>query len=65
MTEIKVSYIEVQQNIKFQIYNEQIIDLLDSTNQNLEIREHLTKGVHIPNLSEIVVKDENVAMKLL
>lgn len=52
--QIKLSYLE--------IYNESIIDLLNPIiNNNLEIREHSTRGIHIPNLTEEMVKNLNDA----
>ncbi|XP_030521087.2 kinesin-like protein KIN-12E [Rhodamnia argentea] len=38
-----------------EIYNEQILDLLDPSASNLQIREDLKKGVHVENLKEIEV----------
>ena len=55
--ELKVSYLE--------IYNESINDLLNKENNNLDIRENLSKGIYIQNLSEIPVKNENDALEFL
>ncbi len=41
---VKTSYLE--------IYNEQIIDLLDPDSFNLQIREDIKKGVYVENLTE-------------
>ncbi|OMO68507.1 hypothetical protein CCACVL1_19930 [Corchorus capsularis] len=38
-----------------EIYNEQILDLLDPSSTNLQIREDIKKGVHVENLKEIEV----------
>ncbi|XP_030458667.1 kinesin-like protein KIN-12E [Syzygium oleosum] len=38
-----------------EIYNEQILDLLDPSSNNLQIREDIKKGVHVENLKEIEV----------
>ncbi|KAF8039698.1 hypothetical protein BT93_B2034 [Corymbia citriodora subsp. variegata] len=38
-----------------EIYNEQILDLLDPSSSNLQIREDIKKGVHVENLKEIEV----------
>ncbi|XP_062082504.1 kinesin-like protein KIN-12E [Humulus lupulus] len=38
-----------------EIYNEQILDLLDPSSSNLQIREDVKKGVHVENLKEIEV----------
>ncbi|TYH69939.1 hypothetical protein ES332_D05G085500v1 [Gossypium tomentosum] len=38
-----------------EIYNEQILDLLDPSSTNLQIREDMKKGVHVENLKEIEV----------
>lgn len=53
--EIRISHIE--------IYNEAINDLLNVHNKNLDIRENLVKGVHIPGLTEHLVKSEKEAME--
>ena len=47
------------------IYNESANDLLNPHNINLEIRENLARGVHIPNLTENIVKSNNEAIDLL
>ncbi|EOY33247.1 Kinesin, putative isoform 1 [Theobroma cacao] len=38
-----------------EIYNEQILDLLDPSSTNLQIREDIKKGVYVDNLKEIEV----------
>ncbi|KAJ9189117.1 hypothetical protein P3X46_000448 [Hevea brasiliensis] len=38
-----------------EIYNEQILDLLDPSSNNLQIREDMKKGVYVENLKEIEV----------
>ena len=45
--QIKVSMVE--------IYNEKVNDLLDSTKQNLQIKEDRLKGIFIQNLTEVYV----------
>ncbi|CAN1251707.1 Kinesin-like protein KIN-12E [Linum perenne] len=38
-----------------EIYNEQILDLLDPSSNNLQIREDVKKGVYVDNLKEVEV----------
>ncbi|XP_021892636.1 kinesin-like protein KIN-12E [Carica papaya] len=38
-----------------EIYNEQILDLLDPSSSNLQLREDMKKGVYVENLKEIEV----------
>ncbi|KAJ4890577.1 P-loop containing nucleoside triphosphate hydrolases superfamily protein [Raphanus sativus] len=38
-----------------EIYNEQILDLLDPSSTNLQLREDHKKGIHVENLKEIEV----------
>ncbi|CAN0923363.1 Kinesin-like protein KIN-12E [Linum grandiflorum] len=38
-----------------EIYNEQILDLLDPSSNNLQIREDVKKGVYVENLKEVEV----------
>ncbi|CAH9134506.1 unnamed protein product [Cuscuta epithymum] len=38
-----------------EIYNEQILDLLDPSSVNLQIREDTKKGIHVENLTEVEV----------
>ncbi|KAF5930199.1 hypothetical protein HYC85_031072 [Camellia sinensis] len=38
-----------------EIYNEQILDLLDPTSTNLQLREDTKKGVYVDNLTEVEV----------
>ena len=47
------------------IYNESANDLLNPQNINLDIRENLARGVHIPNLTENIVKSNHEAIELL
>ncbi|EWS71122.1 kinesin motor catalytic domain protein (macronuclear) [Tetrahymena thermophila SB210] len=54
--QIKVSFLE--------IYNETIIDLLNPKEQNIEIREHHSKGIYIQNLTEKVVQSKDEADQL-
>lgn len=54
---LKASYME--------LYNETVNDLLNSNNKNLEIRESVTKGVFVNNLTEIQVTNPEKAMQLL
>lgn len=53
MFTIKISYLE--------IYNEQVLDLLTTkpTNEGIMIVEDPAKGVLVPDLSEIIVKNSN------
>lgn len=44
---------------------ESINDLLDTSNKNLEIRENLQKGVHIPGLTELSAKTYEEALEIL
>lgn len=48
---IKTSYLE--------IYNEQIMDLLEPTSVNLHIREDMKKGVYVEGLQEEMVSNIN------
>jgi hypothetical protein len=48
-----------------EIYNEQIVDLLDTTTGGLQLREDLKKGVYVENLSEEVVSSPEDIEKLL
>ena len=45
---------DIQLNVSYlEIYNENLIDLLDpQENKSLEIREHPQKGIIIPDLTE-------------
>ena len=47
---IRCSYLE--------IYNEQIMDLLDPSQVNLQIREDIKKGVYVDGLNEEIVTSE-------
>ncbi|KAE9600721.1 putative plus-end-directed kinesin ATPase [Lupinus albus] len=40
-----------------EIYNEQILDLLDPSSNNLQIREDSKKGVYVENLKEVEVSN--------
>ncbi|CAN4107643.1 unnamed protein product [Withania somnifera] len=48
-----------------EIYNEQITDLLDPASTNLTLREDITKGVYVENLSEFEVRTVGDILKLL
>ncbi|KVI08072.1 Kinesin-like, KLP2 [Cynara cardunculus var. scolymus] len=49
-----------------EIYNEQILDLLDPSSTNLQIREDTKKGVYVDNLTEIeVISARDVIQQLI
>ncbi|XP_015690068.2 kinesin-like protein KIN-12G [Oryza brachyantha] len=48
-----------------EIYNEQILDLLNPNSANLQIREDARKGVHVENLTEHEVSNAREAMQQL
>ncbi|GLU19100.1 hypothetical protein SLE2022_353660 [Rubroshorea leprosula] len=48
-----------------EIYNEQILDLLDPSSNNLQIREDNKKGVYVENLKEIEVTSARDVMQQL
>ncbi|OAY52171.1 kinesin-like protein KIN-12E [Manihot esculenta] len=48
-----------------EIYNEQILDLLDTSSNNLQIREDVKKGVYVENLKEIEVTSARDVMQQL
>jgi kinesin family protein 15 len=48
-----------------EIYNEQILDLLNPNSVNLQIREDAKKGVHVENLTEHEVSNAREAMQQL
>ncbi|XP_075476802.1 kinesin-like protein KIN-12C isoform X2 [Primulina tabacum] len=48
-----------------EIYNEQIIDLLEPLSTNLQLREDLKKGVYVENLTKYSVGTANEVLKLL
>ncbi|XP_004292458.1 PREDICTED: uncharacterized protein LOC101313387 [Fragaria vesca subsp. vesca] len=48
-----------------EIYNEQITDLLDPSSSNLLLREDVTKGVYVENLSEFEVHTVSDILRLL
>ncbi|CAM8921369.1 unnamed protein product [Rhodiola kirilowii] len=48
-----------------EIYNEQILDLLDPSSNNLQIREDHKKGVYVENLKEIEVSSARDVMQQL
>ncbi|TKY48715.1 Phragmoplast orienting kinesin 2 [Spatholobus suberectus] len=48
-----------------EIYNEQILDLLDPSSNNLQIREDNKKGVYVENLKEIEVTNAREVIQLL
>jgi hypothetical protein len=49
----------------FEIYNEQLVDLLDQSPKKLTVREDLKKGVFVENLSEETVESVQKALALL
>ncbi|KAJ4781282.1 kinesin-like protein [Rhynchospora pubera] len=48
-----------------EIYNEQINDLLDPTQRDLQIREDNANGIHVENLSEEYVNNEEDVAQIL
>nr|AMS24235.1 kinesin 12-Ia protein [Marsilea vestita] len=48
-----------------EIYNEQILDLLDPTTTNLQMREDAKRGVYVENLSEVEVTNVHDVIRLL
>ena len=54
---IRCSYLE--------IYNEQIMDLLDPSCSNLHIREDIKKGVYVEGLNEEVVNTAGDMLNLI
>ncbi|KAE8656724.1 Alpha/beta-Hydrolases superfamily protein [Hibiscus syriacus] len=48
-----------------EIYNEQILDLLDPSSTNLQIREDIKKGVYVENLKEMEVTSARDVIQLL
>jgi len=54
---IRCSYLE--------IYNEQILDLLEPTSVNLHIREDIKKGVYVEGLQEEVVSSAEDMISLI
>lgn len=48
-----------------EIYNESVNDLLNPENKNLGIRESVSKGIHIQNLTTEECKDQETMIKLL
>ncbi|ESQ45972.1 hypothetical protein EUTSA_v10010073mg [Eutrema salsugineum] len=48
-----------------EIYNEQILDLLDPSSNNLQLREDHKKGIHVENLKEIEVSSARDAIQQL
>jgi hypothetical protein len=48
-----------------EIYNEQIIDLLNKNNTNLQLREDTRKGVYVEGITELVVAKSDEIMDLL
>lgn len=49
----------------FEIYQEKIMDLLNISNTNLNIRENKAKGIYVENLQEIEVNNLEEVMKLI
>ncbi|OIT33992.1 PREDICTED: kinesin-like protein KIN-12E [Nicotiana attenuata] len=61
-----------EENIRFtcrcsflEIYNEQILDLLDPSSVNLQIREDTKKGIHVEDLREVEVTSARDVMQQL
>ncbi|CAN4119126.1 unnamed protein product [Withania somnifera] len=61
-----------EENIKFtcrcsflEIYNEQILDLLNPSLVNLQIREDIKKGIHVEDLTEVEVTSARDVMQQL
>lgn len=61
-----------EENIKFtcrcsflEIYNEQILDLLNPSSVNLQIREDTKKGIHVEDLTEVEVTSARDVMQQL
>lgn len=54
---IKCNYLE--------IYNEQIVDLLEPASINLHVREDIKKGVYVEGLNEEVVNSYRDMMNLI
>ncbi|KAL0789892.1 hypothetical protein Bca101_006138 [Brassica carinata] len=59
---LKEKEVRKEENLHFtcrcsflEIYNEQILDLLDPSSNNLQLREDHKKGIHVENLKEIEV----------
>ncbi|XP_027344128.1 kinesin-like protein KIN-12E [Abrus precatorius] len=48
-----------------EIYNEQILDLLDPSSNNLQIREDSKKGVYVENIKEVEVTNGREVIQLL
>lgn len=48
-----------------EIYNEQVIDLLEPTSRNLQIQEDVRKGVSVANLKKVVVNSAEDVISLL
>ncbi|KAJ6827190.1 kinesin-like protein KIN-12G [Iris pallida] len=48
-----------------EIYNEQILDLLDPSSANLQLREDAKKGMHVENLTEFEVSSARDVMQQL
>lgn len=54
---VKCSYLE--------IYNEQILDLLDTGSINLSLREDIKKGVYVEGLTEESTQDVSEMLELI
>ena len=54
---VKISY--------YEIYNEVINDLIDISKKNLEIKETISKGAFVHNLSEVIVQNADKAIQIL
>lgn len=65
--EMKKQGIEIQFLVKtsyLEIYNEQIMDLLDPQSYNLHVREDIKKGVYVESLNEETVTGVKDMMNL-
>jgi hypothetical protein len=57
LTEIEVSYLE--------IYNENIFDLINPSDQNLKLREHTEAGIYVEGLTRVSVVDPMECIRIL
>ncbi|XP_047323836.1 kinesin-like protein KIN-12E [Impatiens glandulifera] len=68
----KEKEVRQEENLKYtckcsflEIYNEQILDLLEPNANNLQIREDIKKGVYVDSLTEVAVTSANDVMQQL
>ena len=54
---VKISY--------YEIYNETINDLVDISKKNLDIKETISKGPYVHNISEVIVQNADKAIQIL